>query len=327
VNPDLPPSATGASASEAAAWWLIRLAEDSGEETRARFAHWYAGHADHSRAFDALAETQELARRTAGTDEMRALRQEALDAARRSRRRYPVRASIGAAAFAAAAACFFFYLPIRRLPLPPLPAYATGPHERLAVTLSDGSIVTLDASSRVRVAYSGSERRVILESGQALFEVAKGQPTPFSVLSGDHVVVAHGTIFDVWRSPGGVRVVLVRGAVGVDGGAGPGTMMKPDDVYEDMGAGPTLIHGQDSARFILWRHGIIQFRNERLADAVAEVNRYLDRPVALSPTSLGDLRISGTFHAGDQLAFTSAISGYFGLTVRQSTTAIILAGP
>jgi transmembrane sensor len=301
---------------------LISLAEERREGAHERFAGWYSAQPDNSRAFDALAETQKLARRAAGTDEMRALREEAFHFARQSRRR-KILAALGTLGSAAAAA---WGLSSQPGVLAPFPSYATGPHERLAVNLQDGSIVTLDAGSRVRIAYTPGQRRVILESGQALFEVAKGQPTPFSVASGGHVVVAHGTVFVVRDLPRGVRVVLVEGAVGVDSGASRvSTMMKPNDVYEDAGAGPTLHHGQDSARYTLWRRGILQFRNERLVDAVAEVNRYLDRPIILSQANLRNLRISGTFHAGDQLAFTSAVSGYFGLRTKEGRTGIVLA--
>ena len=58
--------------------------------------------------------------------------------------------------------------------------YATGLAGRRTVTLDDGSVVTLDAESRLRVHYSDGERWVTLEEGQARFSVAKDPVTAIS---------------------------------------------------------------------------------------------------------------------------------------------------
>jgi len=61
------------------------------------------------------------------------------------------------------------------------------------VPLADGSRLTLDERSRVSVQYETATRRVRLEFGEVLFEVAKDPKRPFVVQAGNIRVRAVGT--------------------------------------------------------------------------------------------------------------------------------------
>src|SRR3981189_822736 len=76
-----------------------------------------------------------------------------------------------------------------------------------AISMKDGSTVTLNTNSDIRVALSETERRVDLEKGEAFFEVAKDPNRPFVVRVGDQRVIAVGTKFSVRREPNHVRVI------------------------------------------------------------------------------------------------------------------------
>lgn len=88
-------------------------------------------------------------------------------------------------------------------------------------TLQDGSVATLEREGRIDVAMSPSERRVILQSGHATFDVAKDPARPFVVQSGSVRAQALGTVFTVRRlgeegglievAEGQVKVWSVRG--------------------------------------------------------------------------------------------------------------------
>jgi transmembrane sensor len=95
------------------------------------------------------------------------------------------------------------------------PLYATDIGERRSITLADGSTVDLNARSRIRVEFSGAERRVELLDGQALFQVAKDKNRPFIVRSGDASIRAVGTQFDVYRKADGTTVTVLEGRVAV----------------------------------------------------------------------------------------------------------------
>jgi transmembrane sensor len=58
------------------------------------------------------------------------------------------------------------------------PSYHTEIGALQAVSLTDGSKVTLDTNTRIHVDVTSTERRVDLEQGEAYFEVAKGSRAP-----------------------------------------------------------------------------------------------------------------------------------------------------
>lgn len=93
------------------------------------------------------------------------------------------------------------------------PSYTTEIGERRSIQLSDGSTVDLNARSKLRIEFSGAERRVELIEGQALFQVAKDKARPFIVQSGDATVRAVGTQFDVDRKASGTTVTVLEGRV------------------------------------------------------------------------------------------------------------------
>jgi transmembrane sensor len=84
------------------------------------------------------------------------------------------------------------------------------------VPLADGSYITLDTQSRVSVRYESATRLVRLESGEALFEVAKDPGRPFVVQAGIARVRAIGTAFIVRRrSDTDVEVTVTQGTADV----------------------------------------------------------------------------------------------------------------
>lgn len=259
-----------------------------------------------------------LAADAADAPALQAMRRETLSRAARSlarARRWP---SVGLAA--AAIAAVGLPLALRSTPSPPAAAstiYATGVGQRLTVALADGSRVTLDTGSRVRVAYSASERRLVLEAGQAMFEVAKRQPRPFVVAARDREVVAHGTAFDVRLDAALLRVALVEGRVSV-GSPGRGAVaMQPADVLTATASNVVVRHDEAAVAAITsWRDGRIEAEDLPLATVAAEMSRYLPRPVVVEP-EVAVLRISGSFRAGDAAAFVDALQLGFPVDARR----------
>src|SRR5690606_22645584 len=91
--------------------------------------------------------------------------------------------------------------------------YSTGIGEQHSVTLADGSVLQLNASSKVRAHFSGRQRSVELVEGQALFQVATDTERPFIVSIGDTHVRAVGTQFDISQKRKGTVITVVEGRV------------------------------------------------------------------------------------------------------------------
>src|SRR5205814_7462486 len=82
-------------------------------------------------------------------------------------------------------------------------------------TLPDGSVVHLNTGAAISVAYTHSSRRVVLDRGEAHFQVEKSV-TPFVVAAHGIEVRAVGTVFSVQLMPQAVEVLVTEGRVAVD---------------------------------------------------------------------------------------------------------------
>lgn len=70
------------------------------------------------------------------------------------------------------------------------------------VLLADGTLVTLNSASRLRIRHApGPERSVALEEGEALMQVAHDEDHPFVVAVGEMKVQVLGTTFDLSLYP------------------------------------------------------------------------------------------------------------------------------
>jgi transmembrane sensor len=239
---------------------------------------------------------------------------------RRSGRWWP---ALAAACLAVAAAPLATWYVMRDgAASPASPVLATEVGQRLVVRLPDGSRMTLNTASRVRLAYSYSERRLVLERGQAFFDVAKHQSRPFVVVAGGERVTAHGTEFDVRLEPGAVRVALVEGKVSVAPAAarGPAVMMKPDDVLTARAGTISLRHVEGRAASLSsWSEGRLVFQDEPLGKAVAELNRYGTPPIVVADARAARVRISASLRTGDIDPFLDALElGFPVRVVRQA---------
>lgn len=243
--------------------------------------------------------------------------------------------------------------------------YSTRTGERLTVTLKDGSQLTLDTQTELEVAFTQAERVVHIARGQALFEVAKDHGRPFVVTAYNRRFVAVGTAFDVRLDGAQINVTMIEGTVRVERATDARATADPTPVAtpaatrstgsnqkasiahteSDPPANPTpvvtiLTAGEqltvdnesedhvrpaDPERVISWSRGRVIFENTRLADAVAEINRYSDTKIKLTDPALADLRLSGGFSTGRPTVFVEAITTYYPIQIAKADDhAIIL---
>lgn len=196
--------------------------------------------------------------------------------------------------------------------------YATDFGERRSITLSDGSSIELNARSQVRVRFTGTQRRLELLAGQALFRVAKDPSRPFVVDSNGFEVRAVGTQFDVYRKAGATTTVtVVEGRVaisipenpalpGVVRGASPDSRERSGEIF--VGAGEqVVVSGARAARparadlesVTAWTRNQIIFRETPLGEVIEEFNRYNERQLIVDDPRIRAIRINGSFSSAD----------------------------
>ncbi|PBD21310.1 iron dicitrate transport regulator FecR, partial [Pseudomonas aeruginosa] len=99
--------------------------------------------------------------------------------------------------------------------------YVAAPGQVAEWKLADGSYLSLDAGSAVRVRIDGGQRRVELLRGAAALRV-KRDTLPFVVEAGEGRARVLGTEFEVRRGAGATRVTVLQGRVAVSAGTGAG---------------------------------------------------------------------------------------------------------
>ena len=343
---------------ETAARWHERLRQEPvPERLRAAFLRWMEKSPSHREAYAAVDRAWRLARSMTHDPRILELRHETALRLTRTAARAPAwrRWAAAAAVFVMVLAGSLLYMHRDRAAeagTRVAGVYRTAVGERLSVTLDDGSRVTLNTDSILRAAFDSRERRVVLERGQALFEVAKDAVHPFVVETAQRRFVAVGTAFDVRIDGERVQVTMLEGVVRVERN-GPAEAASPADatvhamrsraagraVLATITAGEQLtalderqdrIQVTEPERVTSWRRGQLVFENARLADAVAEVNRYSQDKIELAPGGLGDLRISGSFATSRPTVFVEAITEYFpvdAVTVDEDTVLLTARKP
>jgi transmembrane sensor len=309
-----------------AAAWLVRLqTTPRTAATEAAFKAWLAEYDAHAQAFARVTQTWDI---LPGAVQPYASETSATPARRRPRQ--------STVAIAAAVACVVLTVVLNGF-LGPLwgrdSAYRTAIGETRTLTLDDGSHVTLNTDTQLMVAYRAGERRIRLEHGEALFEVAPNPQRPFIVQAADHQVRALGTIFDVRSDAQNLAVILIKGQVEVSGnraarsgGGEPAAtvLMSPGERMVVNRNGEAHLDHPEIETLTAWQRGQAIFDDVALADAIAEINRYGGARVQLGDPALGQLRISGVFATRNSAEFAAAVAKLHHLNVAQSGNVIAL---
>lgn len=211
--------------------------------------------------------------------------------------------------------------------LPPAPTdYVTTKGEVRAVTLADGSRLTLGADTRVSVTMRAGRRDVILADGQAAFDVVHKPDSPFVVALGDQRVRVIGTEFNISRHEGRTAVTVRRGVVAVaQASGGEVRLTRGQQVLHTEGTTVQEVRGADPDAAFAWRAGRLIYDNTPLADVVADFNRYGGAPIRIDP-SAANVKVSGVFVVDRQQAMVERLAQFTGVAVVTRPNEIVLKG-
>ncbi|MEZ6023338.1 MAG: FecR family protein [Hyphomonadaceae bacterium] len=299
-----------------AAFWVARLHSDQATSAdEAAFATWIAGAPERRGAYEAAERTWRTFDALRADPMARAaLGRLRSDPNRTTSRRMLLTGGMTMAAASVAGVALFFGSQGH--------AYETGVGELRRATLEDGSTISLNTDTRIRVRFDADERRIWLDRGQAHFAVAHDASRPFRVFVGEEEVRALGTAFEVRRVGERMRVILEEGVVAVYRGdtetvlaAEPDLLLRPGQAAEIAPQQAAHVAQVDLRRAGAWRYGQMIFDADPLADAVAEINRYHRRQIVLDDPSLGRIEISGVFQTGRPEAFADVLTSAFPIRI------------
>jgi transmembrane sensor len=210
--------------------------------------------------------------------------------------------------------------------------YASSVGELKKVVLADGSVITMNTQTELRVRYTGERRDIRLVRGEAMFAVTHDAKRPFAVRVGEWTAVAVGTAFavrrldepttDVTVTEGIVQLLPVDRSVSE---AGPRLTANQKAL---IGADGKVEVGQVSdaqiGQRLAWRTRLVVFTGEPLREALAEMNRYSHRPIVVDDPALAERRIVGVFSTTDTQTFVSAMTATLGVEAVGSGNVVLL---
>jgi transmembrane sensor len=231
----------------------------------------------------------------------------------RSRGRLGLAASIAAAVLGAGA-----LYGVAQLTSRPINAVllTTDVGEIREVPLSDGSKVTLDTASVVRVEIDRGHRRALVERGRARFSIAR-QAEPFTIRTANVAIHVSDGLVDV-SAAGEPSVALLAGRAEVipqTGRAAPAVSFSAPAVVSTSGG---VIHEAARQQGSEWPSGRLSFDHARLADVVAAANRYSEQKIVLADRGIENLKVTGVFRAGDTRALAISLARALSLRVEQN---------
>lgn len=307
---------------EAERWLAGRRGGARPPAEEAEFRHWLERSEAHARAYAASERAWEELQGLRASPRMQAMAAAAMRATAPSRQRRPPawKPLLLAAAVAAIAVVGAVRLLPQQAAPPPAVAYATALGEQRGERLPDGTALTLNTDTVLQVRYGAARREIVLERGEAMFEVAPDPLRPFVVAAADGTVTALGTRFQVRAQDGAVAVTLLEGGVEVAREArrqqqrlAPGERA----TYRLDGV-DIAVERIDPAAVTAWTRGRLDFRATPLGEAVAEANRYSPVKLRLGAPELAALPVSGNFRAGDNPGMAAAFAAAFPVRVDDS---------
>lgn len=219
-------------------------------------------------------------------------------------------------------------------------SYATQVGEFNTFTLSDGSTVVLNTASALTIEFTPQHRKLVLDSGEANFDVAKDPARPFTVQVGESTFTALGTIFNVQKNSETTmelvvtegRVLVAQGDNALDdlshamstnvGTTGNATIVSSGQkakIAPNLRAPILQLPDEAIQKDLAWQQGMIIFEGESLTQALDEVSRYTATEFEIIDPAIADIKIAGFFKAGDIDGLVDSLHSNFNIQATYST--------
>ncbi|MHA6718867.1 FecR family protein [Sphingomonas sp. RS6] len=184
--------------------------------------------------------------------------------------------------------------------------YTTGIGEQRRLVLADGSRVMLDTNTQVRFRARADVRMLALRTGRIDVEIAR-DPRPFVVDMGDRRATTRAGRLDLRRDDRGAAVTAIQGSVRIDAPGAPVSIPPGSRIAMQAGHADRLDR-PDLDDLVAWQSGRLAFRDDTLADAAAEMNRYTPHTLIVADPRAAAMRLSGVYRVGDPEAFARSVA-------------------
>lgn len=210
--------------------------------------------------------------------------------------------------------------------------YTSNVGELKRVTLQDGSVLTMNTQSELRVHYTRERRDISLIRGEVMFTVAHDATRPFGVRAGNWTAVAVGTEFAVRRlDEATTDITVTQGVVQMlapnRNAADAGPRLNANQ-KATVGGGGTIevsqVSPSEMGAQLAWRTHLVVFSGVPLREALTEMNRYSRKRIIVSDPEISQRRIVGVFSTVDSQTFISAMKATLGVEAVENGDTVLL---
>jgi transmembrane sensor len=202
------------------------------------------------------------------------------------------------------------------------------------VVLADKSVLQLNGAAQVRVVYEDDDRRAAMGQAEAAFTMPIDEDRPFLISSGDWVIRTDGGEINILRqtSQNGARTVLTirRGQARVypeDRAAEGVAVTAGDEVSWIDGQDPPQVRKVNAANAFAWQTHRLAYDKAPLWQVVADLNRYVARPIRIADPSLAGLLYSGVLNIEGEDMMLKKIAAVLPIEAKPSAAEILLQKP
>ncbi|MFC3052552.1 FecR family protein [Kordiimonas pumila] len=215
--------------------------------------------------------------------------------------------------------------------------YETAVGESRTIMLKDGSVITLNTDTRLSVALAANERRILLEKGEAYFDVAKDKSRPFLVVVGDETVRAVGTEFNIKHRNDITNIMVTEGIVEVKKNTPVPTLSaQSQSMPVSLAVGGTLttdpagvrtsnLSPEELMHQTSWRRGMLHFKSKELSAVVQEVQYYVNKEIIIASDQASSILIGGSINTQNVTSFLKGLEVNFPVSVIERSSVIIIS--
>ncbi len=187
---------------------------------------------------------------------------------------------------------------------------STPPGERVAMVLSDGTVVYLTSNSYLKYPsnFDTNSREVTLV-GRAYFEVKKSN-VPFIVKTSDMNVEVLGTSFDVESRTGGTStsVILVEGSVKVEADGRSKIIYPNEQISLHRETKEITVKNVDSKLMTMWKDGVLIVHGQTFEELIESLSSWYGVQIIDLTTVSKFERFNGRFDREDIEAAIKAVA-------------------
>ena len=178
--------------------------------------------------------------------------------------------------------------------------YRTAIGEQRVIELSDQSRITLNTQSAIDIDFSGRQRRITLQQGEIMIEVAKDSTRPFIVATQHGSARALGTQYIVKREAEATRVTVLESRVQACAAKADACVtLAPGEqttITQDAVQPVSAVNAPAAAA---WSKHMLVVDDQPLAQVLTELARYRYGRIVFNADEIASLRVSGVYALDD----------------------------